>query len=232
MSSTNTAQRTTAASSPYSTWDVSTASSNVQNYLGSMPLDAGSFRMASLQQLGTAQSGALRDASMTSSTDERETTSRFVTTTDALAQMNESINANVYITNALQKEAARVDKLNESAKTGIYKVRQDFMYYGYMYEYYRFTTAVMIYTMVVTILLLTLIAIWRLGYIPTIALIIASGVILLVYLMSMIIMFKSASYRRKYTWGKYYWKAGTDLRNAVTTSSLNLDNTSSCSSAQ
>lgn len=201
--------------SAYQTWDLTQSASRVQDVLGGLPLDPRRFRQEALNQFNDIAAGVEQENATADARNDQEVTSAFITSTDVMAQMNESANANLYISNALSKESWRVAKLNKDAKKGIYKVRQEYTYYAFMIEYYRFMTGIILYTLVVTLLLLMLTAAWRAGRVPQPLFMIVVGVLLVVYCLSMIVMFKNTAYRRKYQWNKYYWRPGTEIKNAV-----------------
>ena len=191
----------------------------MQDVLSGLPLNSSTFNSSAVSQYGESMAAAnsASDASRTQA--EKEATSEYVAMTDVMAQMNEAVNANVYIMESLLREAERVLKLDENAKRSIYKIRQDYMYVSYMTEYYTFMTNMVMYTMVITLILLSLTAAWKMGKVPEIIYFILCACIVVVYAVSMFILFKHAAYRRNYQWNKYYWKAGADVRRELNSSS-------------
>jgi hypothetical protein len=203
----------------YTQWDLTRSASRVQDVLGSLPLDAQQFQLASVARMHQSSAGADAVAETVVSQTDQEVTSKYITMTDVMAQMNESTNTNLYLADSLETEIGRVQKLDGRAKNGIYKVRQQHQYYNYMESYYVFVTRIMIFTLIVSLLILTCVALWRMGRITpgmfwTIVL-----VILALYAIIMTISFQNAAFRRKNAWDKYYFKTSDEVRNAAAQSS-------------
>jgi hypothetical protein len=214
--------------SAYQTWDLTAGAGLVQDVLSGLSLDSRRFRQDAMMQYKDVASGVELDTVTVDTRNEQNVTAAFVGVTDVMAQMNESANANMYISKALKKEGKRLAHLNRDTKKGIYKVRQEFMYYAYMTDYYKFLTGVILYTLVVTLLLLMLTAAWRMGKLWDKLYVIMSVILLTIYSVSMVLMFKTAAYRRKYQWNKYYWRPSSEVKGAVMASSLMNPSGDSC----
>jgi len=215
----------------YGNYDLTTAASRIQDILSGLPLSTSSFRSASLQQHSANTNIASSAGDAARAQGEKDTTTEFVSATDVMAQMNEAMNSNVYLMDALAREVMRVSNLDSNAKRGIYKVRQDFMYAAFMTEYYRFMTNITMYTMTITLILLCLTAGWRMDKIPEWIFYIISAVLLIVYAVSMFTLFRHAAIRRNYQWNKYYWKVGSDVKRETQESNSRFANSNrgSCS---
>lgn len=197
----------------YTAWDSTEAASRVQGVLAQLPLDSQSFNQASDTTYRSVVNAAKTDSETAQRQAGKEMTAKFITTTDVMAQMNEAANANMYIADILDTEYSRVANLDSSAKNGIYRTRQEFMYNNFMREYYRFVTKILVYTLVLTLFLLSIVALWRLDKIATMIMIVIVVLTLAVYAVSLVLMFKQNALRRNYMWNKFYWKASDSIRN-------------------
>jgi hypothetical protein len=196
-------------------WDVTASSARVQDFLGGLPLEPSRFAREAVRQLQDLSSGAAADSTSSTTMDYGTAVQNYGSVTDIMAMLNESANANMYITQNMAKEGKRMNRLNSGAKRGIYSARQEYMYVSYMSDYYSFMTSIVMYTLVVTLIVLLMTAAWRLGRVPYVLFVGIVGALLLVYLASMILLFKNAAYRRKYSWNKYYWRPSTQVQAAV-----------------
>lgn len=132
--------------------------------------------------------------------------------TDLLAQMNESWNANRYILRTLGGEEMRMKSLNTGMKRDLYKIKEEFAYAAYMTHYYRFVSGAAVFALYITMLLLIPAALWRMGRIPGLALIIVDGIILVFFLIMLIIIFRVAATRRLGAWDQFYWSPGSVVK--------------------
>jgi hypothetical protein len=196
----------------YTNYDLTSAASRIQSILSGLPLNTQNFKSSAVAQYGTSAASASSQGDAARTQAERETTAQYVQMTDVMAQMNEALNANIYIIDGLIKELMRVGKLDDNAKRGIYKVRQEFMLVSYMTEYYKFMTNMVMYTLVVTLILLSLTAAWRMKHINDILYYVVTGILFALYAVSMFVLFKHAAYRRMYQWNKYYWKISGEVK--------------------
>lgn len=199
----------------YIQYDLTASAGRIQDILSGLPLNSNQFKTSAMSQYGESSATANTEGDALRTQSEREATSQYVSTTDTMAQMNESLNANVYIVMSLISELERVSALDKNAKKHIYKVRQEFMYIAYMTEFYKFMTNVVMYTLVVTLILLCFTSAWRMGNLQDILYYILCCVILSLYAVSMFILFKNAAHRRNYQWNKYYWKTTGDVKRAI-----------------
>lgn len=201
-------------------WDVTASSARVQDFLGGLSLDPKRFRDDALRQLQDLKATADADAVASESISYADALKQYGSITDIMAMLNEGANANLYISNALKKEGKRMGRLNKNTKKSIYGARWDYQYTAYMTEYYAFMTNVVMFTLVITLLVLLLTAAWRLERVPQVLYIALVGTLLLVYATSMILMFKNAAYRRKYSWNKYYWRPSQQIVSAVNSANM------------
>lgn len=199
----------------YSAWDVASAASRVQDVLGQLPLDSATFASAANDSYNVLFNDAAAQTEAARAQAARDSTAKFVITTDVLAQLNESINANTYLSGAIKNELSRVSQLDKSAKNGIYRTRQEFMLNAYMSEYYKFVTGIMLFTLIVTVVLLSLTALWRMKRIADSIYYALVGIILAIYATSLVITFRRNGQRRNYMWSKYYWQTPNDIRSAA-----------------
>jgi hypothetical protein len=141
--------------------------------------------------------------------------------TDLLAQMNEAWNANRYIVNAISKEQKRISTLDTDAKRDMYSVRQSYSYANYMNNYYRMTTSVLIFTTIVTILLLIPAAMWRQNRLSSYLLVAIDGILLALYLVILLVVFKGMGVRRENNWDQIYWRVSKNIQDQANQNSQN-----------
>lgn len=212
----------------YLSWDVSTSARVVQDLLASFPRDSTKFRDAIKTDAQDQRKEITDTTSATTVARMDDAVTEHDAATDAMAMMNESANTNLYIQSALAREGARILKLDDDAKKSIYKVRQEYMYAQYMVESYRFMTRVLMFTMIATLILLTMVAAWLQGRLPDVLFYILTAVALFVYAAGMIVVFQDAGRKRSLAWDKYNWRPSDSMRAAITADDISLG--SSCTS--
>lgn len=135
--------------------------------------------------------------------------------TDLLAQLNEGWNANRYIVNSLAIENKRVGSLDAQAKRDIYKLRQKYMYTAYMHEYYDFAIRVVMLTLYATLLLLIPAAMWKVDGMNGALFFVIDGILLILYLVVLIVLFRNVGDRRKNAWRQKYWRVGRSIEESI-----------------
>ena len=150
----------------------------------------------------------------------------FQKNTDLLAQLNESWNANRYISKSLTTEQRRISSLDSQARKDIYRLRQESMYLDYMSRYYTFVTNVMIFTLYVTLLALLPAAMLHSGRLSMYSVATIEGILLAFYLVILFVLYRRRAQRRTTDWTRYYWEAGK-----VVTDSGNSSTPDNCPSA-
>lgn len=132
--------------------------------------------------------------------------------TDLLAQLNEAWNANRYIVNTLDKEQKRVSHLDIQAKRDMYRVRQSYSFARYMNNYYNMTTGVMIFTTIITLILLLPAAMFRQNRMNLKLMVIIDGILLALYLIVLLVLFRNTAVRRENNWDQYHWRPTSAIR--------------------
>ena len=135
----------------------------------------------------------------------------FQRNTDLLAQMNESLNANLAISSTIQGEEARIRALDSQSRKDLYRSHQGHMQAEYLRNYYRFATAVLIATLTMLLLLLIPVALVRLGRLPVGAALFLAAVLMLLFALGMLFYFVRAAKRRTSDWSKFYWKVQKNM---------------------
>ena len=146
---------------------------------------------------------------------------------DMAATLNESANANMYITDILSKEAKRVQVLDGTVKTEQYKLRNQLMMYEYLDGYYRTCTNVVIVSLYVTLLMLVFAALWRAHAMPAIWFWAGMLVLFLFYLMVMLIWVTALARTRRDSWQQKQWQVSSDMKKLL---AKQQDAASSCGS--
>ena len=127
--------------------------------------------------------------------------------TTTLGEMNESYNANKYIKNMLDAEHARVRQLHQEARREVYKAQQRHMSTHHRTLHNYFLSRVFAYTLLATMVLAVVLAIWmqnHIDFVTFIGLIVAG---LVVYAVLLALLFSANTRRRQVHWKQYYWGA-------------------------
>ena len=132
-----------------------------------------------------------------------------------LAGVTDAYNANMYISKNLRAETRRMDKLDRDSTRDVHKTRERTMQMNYAVEYNKFVTDIMKVTLFVTLSCLLLINLWNQDVIPRFLAVILLGVILAVYAIAVILMFKTNAYRRQNRWSQFYWKTTKEIEDAL-----------------
>lgn len=137
---------------------------------------------------------------------------KFSMMTDMLAQMNESYNANQYISKNLNSEWNRIADLDVKTKRDINKVRQKYLYALYMVNEYKFRVTIVKMWLFWVLVCLSLECLRSQGAISGIVLAVVSFVLLVAMLIAMVIMYRMQLRRRKYQWNKFYFSLSPDMK--------------------
>ena len=148
----------------------------------------------------------------------------YQTSTDMLAAMNESYNANRYIMKALEKESGRVRAMDKDTQRSIYRLRNENMSLTYMLEYYQQGSAIVIWSLFMLMLALVPAAMWRTNKMPTFIMLACEVVLVLFYLACCIVYSRGRAMLRTEDMTKVYWAPGK----AVMASMGLLGNDESC----
>lgn len=159
---------------------------------------------------GTASSKVQAGLSQESS----EKIADFALVTDLMAQLNESVNSNMYMNTVLSRETDKLGAMNSGAKTDIYKTQQRYLYTSYRIQYTKFLINFIIFTHIVTLLLMMLSGGWQSGTLPPWMFAIACTIILSLYIVITLVLFRITSLRRRDRWRQFYWKAGDSVVSA------------------
>ena len=127
--------------------------------------------------------------------------------TDLLAQMNESWNTNRYILNSVSREKARMTQLDTQAKRDVYLVRQVQQSANYQIGHNSFLTYIVMFTLVVTLLILIQVSLWREGVMSSTAMVSVNSVLVVIYAVGLIVAFRNVGSRRQTHWDHYYFSA-------------------------
>jgi hypothetical protein len=121
-----------------------------------------------------------------------------------------------YIGATLANESIRISTLSLDSRNNIYKVRQMTLAETYNKNYSYFVTNVMVFTLFITMLCLTVGAVYKTGKIASIGIISAMiAVILILYIIAMVVVFAMAKNRMRNDWNQFYFKPSDELVRAV-----------------
>jgi hypothetical protein len=136
--------------------------------------------------------------------------------------MNESWNANRYITKGVRSDASRINRLEGMARKDVYAMRQRELAAEYMTRYYRTMTHITMLTIFVTMLMLFPAAMWRAQKLGLRAVVIIDGVILLLFLVILVSILMWLANMRTDVWGQRRWQLSNDQLNSIQSSSCQL----------
>jgi hypothetical protein len=117
-----------------------------------------------------------------------------------------------YIGDALNKEKARVGELSQDSHKGLHRVRQMTLTEVYQANYYRYVINIFLVTTFVTMLCLTVGAMFMADVLHSAKLTFTIiGFIVLVYILIIMMMLTSMRRRTKTDWNQYYFPAAKTL---------------------
>jgi amino acid transporter len=137
---------------------------------------------------------------------------KYLDLTNQLNNYNEIYNMNQYVSNVNKSELDKISSFNESLKTKVLKLKQDYLLKDFAVYNYAFWANIMYFTIIASGVALAIIAFYNqnsesetaiLSKRLTIIIIVALS---LIYLVSIFIAFSAKVIRRKYAWNQFYWK--------------------------
>lgn len=127
--------------------------------------------------------------------------------TDLIAQMNESWNKNRHFNLTLQTESERLSKGNKTAMVDVYKMRQEELQLEYSRHYAKAMTKIMLLTIFSIALMAIVVALYRIGKIKKMLVVILAVVIAFYYTISVLSQVGALARRRALDWERYYWQS-------------------------
>ena len=125
--------------------------------------------------------------------------------TNLVASINDSLNANDYINRLVTTERRRIDQVDNTVRNEQFKLRSKLMAYTYLLNYYRTGTMLVVLTLLVSVVMLLLAALWRCGKIPVAPFVLLVAAILVGY--GAIVIWASAhvASRSPGSWDRRLW---------------------------
>lgn len=142
---------------------------------------------------------------------------KYVELTHRLHDYNEVYNTNMYIENELMRNDRNIEKTKTKLKNTIYVSKQKAQTYEYEKNRWQYYRMIFLITAFVVIDLITLVAVHMSGGITAMYLYTLMGIITFLYVVVIIVVIYSNSFRSRYDWDKYMWHG------------LNQPNSNSCS---
>lgn len=130
----------------------------------------------------------------------------YMDVTHKLNDYNEIHNVNLHVENATQNEKSKLNRINETLKMRVLKIKQEFLLYENALYTYRFRCNIIYFTFIVVSALLILIGYYFEEKISSKWTFIIFGVSFLVYALIVFIFIKNNTNRRNYNYNKFYWK--------------------------
>jgi hypothetical protein len=127
--------------------------------------------------------------------------------TDLIAQMNESWNKNRHFNLTLKNESERLSKGNKTAAVDVYKMRQEELQLEYSRHYAKVMTKIMLLTILSIALITIVVALFRMGKIKKMLVVILAVVIVFYYTISVLSQLGGLARRRALDWERYYWQS-------------------------
>lgn len=134
---------------------------------------------------------------------------------NSAATLQESANANAYISQLLQTQANAMQSQTHNVRNQQYKLRAELMQYQYLERYYRTATSVIIVTMIVTLVMLVPAALWRIGRMSILTFSVIVLVIVIAYLCLMVYISSVTAKRRHDSWHQINWPVNGIVSEAV-----------------
>jgi hypothetical protein len=124
---------------------------------------------------------------------------------DMMAQLNEAMSANNYIHDTIEAELDRVGRLNADARKEVYKAQQHHMETSYAKSYRRFSTGVILFTIIASALLSMIVAAWMQGLFGNFIFYVVLAAVAVGYALMMVLFFGLNRMRRQLHWNQFYW---------------------------
>lgn len=119
---------------------------------------------------------------------------------------NEIFNMNVYMKNSSVQERARLERTNELMKGRVIKLKQEFVLQDRTVNFLALRNSLMYYTLFIICLMLLLVGFFLKKTISMTVLGVVTGVIVTIFILSVVMVAKNHSNRRNIIWDQYYWK--------------------------
>lgn len=124
---------------------------------------------------------------------------------NALATLQESTNANQYISKVLDGQQSAIQSQTNNVRQQQFKLRDELMHAQYLQRYYNTATNVLIVTMIVVLVLLIPAALWRVGRMTILTFSSIVLVVLIAYLCGMVYVSSLTARRHPDAWYQIDW---------------------------
>lgn len=125
--------------------------------------------------------------------------------THKLNDYNEIYNMNTYVQNTNTQELDRLNTTNNTLKTRILRLKQEYLLTESGKRQWAFRTNLMMFTGIVTGLVVILLTMYSSDKLAVRPLVISCLVILVIYLLIVIYLVVANTERRNYAYDQYYW---------------------------
>lgn len=129
----------------------------------------------------------------------------FLNNTHQLNNYNEIYSMNKHVDGIQNIERQKLEGVNENIKTRIMKLKQEYMLIDYKRNALIMKSRVMIFSSVIIALCFILAALFLMEIINQTVMFVTIVVLCIIYLFVVIMIIKSNSHRRYYSWSQYYW---------------------------
>ena len=136
-----------------------------------------------------------------------ENAASYVDSTKELVVINDLVNVNRYMNNSMQSEVKRTQNLRDQTFNNVYRTKQSYLMKWYDIEYNSFVTHIIQFTLFIFILCGSLYATTldpRFLFNKVIVFWII-GIAVLIYLLMILLLFKSVTQRRRDDFNKFYF---------------------------
>ena len=135
----------------------------------------------------------------------------YMDVTHKLNDYNEIHNVNLHIENATNNEMSKLDKINETLKMRVLKIKQEYLLFENALHTYRFRCNIIYFTYVIACGLIILIGYYFEGKISNMWTFIIFSFACIIYSIIVFIFIKNNTNRRNYNYNKFYWKNMTSV---------------------
>lgn len=130
---------------------------------------------------------------------------------NSMATLQESTNANQYISQVLGTQQAAIQNQTNSVRQQQFKLRDELMHSQYLQNYYQTATNVLIITMIVVLVLLIPAALWRIGRMSIVTFSSVALVVLIAYLCGMVYVSSLTARRHPDVWNQINWSTTKNM---------------------
>jgi len=127
--------------------------------------------------------------------------------THQLSNYNEIYNLNLYLQNQATDELNRLQATNESLKSQVLKMKQEYLSMDYHKNLYTLKSEIMKMSIVFFAFMFIIVGVHLKGTIPKNIMFIALSVVVVLYLIAVLAMVKSNQRRRRSNWTQFYWES-------------------------